>query len=1377
MKLLKSLKYLYIVVLTFIYTPDGTSQWRLLTLYEGGEIRVFTIDPTNTDYLWFANSSAKLYMSTNGGTYWEEISYRLSDNDQFRPTVLSVDPTNANVVYAAVQRFLSHHVILYKTTDKGLTWDRKDQGIQGNTIKGILIHHGNANFILIGTWENGIYHSSDGGDSWSPSNTGLQSPRISAMAMDPQNANNVYIGVWITDDDSRLYKSTDAGSSWTEKYMTSNQIYDIAISPSNPDVIALARAYSGAISHDGGETWLWTGDRDVGKPEFFSIAIDATNPNILYDANVEEGLFKTTNGGTPWISLEDNFPYVPHRNPRVYTDPYVTGVVYASTYAGMVKSENWGDDWTIISNGGLPGIGNILIDHSNSDNMFVGGLAGVLISTDAGEVWKYTNSGMMGSQSGKYQGLNVNDMVQNADDENILYASTQYGIFKSLDKGNSWQERNNGLPQISGYPFHLPVDQLVIDSEDSNTLFTTANVEGEKALFKSMDAGINWILVYGGDALTNASDIIMNKGDSRYLYSYNKFGMTYGISRSSDSGVTWEGANEGLPDMRVRCLAHSHQAPNALYAGIGYGEEGYGIWKSTDHGSSWQQSNNDLSEVTIFALAFDRYDANIMVASTYQQGIWESRDRGMSWIQLGNPNQDEAFRVLSLFRDDINDNTIKIYAGGSGLYLFERDLSQKIVAILYPNQADIIWKPGETQRITWSSVGDIGPTVKIDLFKGNTLVRVIEEDVNNSGNYDWIVPTDLEAGSDYKIKISSILTPEISDISDQFFTIQEITMGTVHGTIYINYDNWIDETVTTMALPYAKIALYLDGKKSSDSYQETDQNGYYVFDNVLPKPEGSQVYIQVTLDGSVAQVKKGNKAYDIQSEAGMLNPGTTLMIDCTVEPENENYKPAFIHKTLSDAWEWFDKKGFDPRDKIRVTFPYRDETSEYDYDDDVIHIHEDKGDDRQSILYAYGYAVLGAQYDTYPELTDPQFHRFETVYDNEVDPFIEGWALFTSCIIDNSVYNLRALNPESYMDQTLEKNEWYLGDFGDNDFGERVAGAIASILWDIFDDDTAIDSVLSDTTHFSPDERDDDDLSSHFDKIWSIFKDKNPVTIKQFYAYWLEAGYDEYDRLRAIYTDHGVHSGSGSEKVISSTLKGDNNQFNLPFAAVGPPDGVPVALGLFGEIILDMGVLGITDVSGSDLIVYEANLSSTPLSKNGSHLYNTDLDSTNESFLLFVSEDSISYIYVGAGTGTAEFDISETGLSLIRYIKILDDGDGDPLSTSPGYDLDAVESITETSVPQSAISHATPSEFRLSQNFPNPFNAFTTFNFRIPKSTFVTFKIYNLMGEEIESLLNEILPVGAYQRSWHAKDLPSGIYLYRLEAGVFAETRKLILQR
>ena len=292
-----------------------------------------------------------------------------------------------------------------------------------------------------------------------------------------------------------------------------------------------------------------------------------------------------------------------------------------------------------------------------------------------------------------------------------------------------------------------------------------------------------------------------------------------------------------------------------------------------------------------------------------------------------------------------------------------------------------------------------------------------------------------------------------------------------------------------------------------------------------------------------------------------------------------------------------------------------------------------------------------------------------------------------------------------------------------------------------------------------------------------FFKDKNPVTIKQFYAYWLEAGYDEYDRLRAIYTDHGVHSGSGSEKVISSTLKGDNNQFNLPFAAVGPPDGVPVALGLFGEIILDMGVLGITDVSGSDLIVYEANLSSSPLSKNGSHMYNADLDSTAETLLLFVSEDSISYIYLGTGTGTAEFDISETGLSRVRYIKILDDGDGDPLSTSPGYDLDAVEAITETSVLDNHIPNTIPSAFRLSQNFPNPFNAFTTFNFHIPKSTFVTLKIYNLIGEDVESLANEILPAGAYQRSWHANDLPSGIYLYRLEAGEYAETRKLILQR
>ncbi len=86
-------------------------------------------------------------------------------------------------------------------------------------------------------------------------------------------------------------------------------------------------------------------------------------------------------------------------------------------------------------------------------------------------------------------------------------------------------------------------------------------------------------------------------------------------------------------------------------------------------------------------------------------------------------------------------------------------------------------------------------------------------------------------------------------------------------------------------------------------------------------------------------------------------------------------------------------------------------------------------------------------------------------------------------------------------------------------------------------------------------------------------------------------------------------------------------------------------------------------------------------------------------------------------------------------------------------------------------------DFRLYQNYPNPFNPSTTIEFALPKAGNVTLKIYNILGEEVTTLLSASLLSGHYQYKWDASGLASGVYLYRLQAGDYVETRKMILMR
>ena len=88
-----------------------------------------------------------------------------------------------------------------------------------------------------------------------------------------------------------------------------------------------------------------------------------------------------------------------------------------------------------------------------------------------------------------------------------------------------------------------------------------------------------------------------------------------------------------------------------------------------------------------------------------------------------------------------------------------------------------------------------------------------------------------------------------------------------------------------------------------------------------------------------------------------------------------------------------------------------------------------------------------------------------------------------------------------------------------------------------------------------------------------------------------------------------------------------------------------------------------------------------------------------------------------------------------------------------------------------------PSSFSLSQNYPNPFNPTTTFRIRIAKSGLVSLKVYDLLGQEVGSVLNEHKEPGTYDLRYDASRLASGVYLYRLSAGTFTQTRKMILAR
>ncbi len=86
-----------------------------------------------------------------------------------------------------------------------------------------------------------------------------------------------------------------------------------------------------------------------------------------------------------------------------------------------------------------------------------------------------------------------------------------------------------------------------------------------------------------------------------------------------------------------------------------------------------------------------------------------------------------------------------------------------------------------------------------------------------------------------------------------------------------------------------------------------------------------------------------------------------------------------------------------------------------------------------------------------------------------------------------------------------------------------------------------------------------------------------------------------------------------------------------------------------------------------------------------------------------------------------------------------------------------------------------PNEYSLYQNYPNPFNPSTTITYELPKASFVTLKVFDMLGREIKSLVNGYKSQGKYSVNFNASNLASGVYFYKIESGEYSSIKKMLL--
>ncbi|MGD1046555.1 MAG: T9SS type A sorting domain-containing protein [Bacteroidota bacterium] len=189
----------------------------------------------------------------------------------------------------------------------------------------------------------------------------------------------------------------------------------------------------------------------------------------------------------------------------------------------------------------------------------------------------------------------------------------------------------------------------------------------------------------------------------------------------------------------------------------------------------------------------------------------------------------------------------------------------------------------------------------------------------------------------------------------------------------------------------------------------------------------------------------------------------------------------------------------------------------------------------------------------------------------------------------------------------------------------------------------------------------------------------------------------------------------------------------------------------------------------SYLITWTENVLSLDSAQSKGMFFNTSGIPIDTAFTLFGTLGSKIPLFAGPIFGGGEYLVVTTRVIL----NISPDGH---IDFTNGDVYGKIIQTTTTGIKENQVNQI-PKEFSLSQNYPNPFNPATTISFNLPIKSFVTLKMFDIMGREVATIVSEELSAGSYSRSWNAANISSGIYFYRIQTGSFTETKKLILLR
>ena len=429
-------------------STDGGESWKLLEEVTGDPSEGGVYINEYNDSEIYSVFGRETFVSKDGG-----ISSDVFLDTKEHPIIPDVGVEIITFGESESEVFMAGLQGVYRTYDNGKTWIESNTGFVGSEVVDLVTSLDGTMYAT--TYNLGIFKSTDGGKNWVFASFGIKNWYGMQLATHPEDADTLF-----TTTNGGVYKSTNAGKSWEliggsdlcddEDAGGNCHYHGIVVEKEAPFKVLVgsggdqyAKEGVGLTgSEDNGESWRNSDDGFVRDVHVSKLVIDPNNNNVFYATTQGEteytdkvgdgaGVFKSSDRGNNWTQINNGLNSL--ETNVLAVDPNDSDVLYLGTDDdGIYKSINGGENWKKLIPTASFGVGDIIVDPQNSNNVYMGtvdyfrlsesrgvlGDFGVYKSTDGGATWEEFNSGL--NHLGVFS-------LELSEENRILYAGTRAG--------------------------------------------------------------------------------------------------------------------------------------------------------------------------------------------------------------------------------------------------------------------------------------------------------------------------------------------------------------------------------------------------------------------------------------------------------------------------------------------------------------------------------------------------------------------------------------------------------------------------------------------------------------------------------------------------------------------------------------------------------------------------------------------------------------------------------------------------------------------------------------------------------------------------------------------------------------------------------------